>query len=174
MSIVLAYMDKESGEIFREYDPKAVMVVKKKEEGEETGTEKKEGIRMGTAFIKNNHIELREVLKELDLYEKAVLNSMMNYIEYRTNCVVINGEKAPTIETIAEISGIGRTKTVTVLKSLERKHLLSRAHVGEGKRLQYYINPWIATRGEWVNATLKSMFAEYPVRTKGMRKWKDL
>ena len=125
-------------------------------------------------FIKNNHIEFREVIKELDLYEKAVLLGMLNYIEYRSNCVVVGGKHCITVEEISGLAGISERKTYDVLRTLMKKHLIAKANVGERNRFQYYMNPWIAVRGNLINATLKEMFAEYPIRTKGMTKWKDL
>lgn len=185
MNEILAVFDKDTGVIIREYDMQNVRIVGKKQidscrrtDGGKTVIKNGEGrdsIDMGrNTFIKNNHLELREVLKELDVYEQSVLTSMMNYIEYWSNCVVIGSNHSVSTDDIAEISGVSRRKVFDVLKSLEKKKLIARTHVGDGKALQYYINPWIAIRGNMVNATLKTMFKDYPIRTKGMKKWKEL
>lgn len=185
LSKLFMIIDKDTGEILEEYDSSEVRIIGKKQidsckstnggsikkEEEES---RKEGISMRNTFIKNNHLELRAVKEELDLYERSVLTSMMDYIEYWSNCVVINEEGFTTVDDIARISKVSWRKALDVLKSLTEKRLIAKVISGKRNRYQYYINPWIATRGNVVNATLKSMFGEYPVRTKGMIKWKDL
>lgn len=179
----LVLMDSETGEVIREYESGVQVISKRQRKScretdggkkEEQATERR-SIYMNNGFIKNNYLELREVLKELDPYEAKTLSTLANYIEYWSNCVVIGSEREITIRQISEVVGISERKMVDVLKVLKREALLAITSVGKGKsRYQYYLNPWIATRGTAVNATLKSMFQEYPIRTKGMRKWKDL
>ena len=184
--VPLILYDEESGEVVGEYERGEFRIITKLQadscrivmESDQTagGSKKRRSIIMEShGFIKNNYRELREVLKELDSYEAKTLSIMINYIEYWSNCVVLGRKKEITVKDIADFTGISERKMSDVLKTLKKKYLIATVSVGKGKiQLQYYVNPWVATKGSAVNATLKTMFRNYPIRTKGMKKWKEL
>lgn len=189
MGEVIRRIDQDTGEVLQEYASKDVRIITRKQiracretNGGQSIQDKAQDIRKGesielanTAFIKMNYKEQREVYKELNPYEAKLLAVLINYLEYWSNCVVIKGNYTPTIQELSELAGMSRAKTADVLTLLAKKHLIAKVYTGRDRRhLQYYINPWIAMKGKYIDATLKTMFREYPIRTKGMTKWKDL
>lgn len=185
MGEIIQIINPETGEVLEEYDSTDVRIISKVQaktcretNGGETvrKREKGESIELtNNAFVKMNYKEQREVYPELNAYEVKMLATLVNYIEYWSNCVVINGNYTPTIQDLSELSGMSRAKAADTLASLVKKHLIAKVYTGKDrKHLQYYVNPWIALKGRYIDATLKTMFREYPIRSKGMKKWKEL
>lgn len=169
----------ETGEIVREYEDNQVRLfahesVKKKESPEkknETGLMAMDN----SSFVKVNNIEFGMVIRELKPMEAKLLMNMMNMVEYKSNCIVFGRNRELTDEFLAEWCGVSRKSISDAIRGLTKKWLIARVVVEKDrKRNQYYANPWLVTKGEKVNATLKSMFREYEIRSKGMVKWKDL
>jgi hypothetical protein len=54
---------------------------------------------------------------------------------------------------------------------LLKKDIIYRGKNSENN--QWFVNPWLFSRGSTINKVLKTMFQNYHIRTKGCR-WKDL
>lgn len=109
---------------------------------------------------------------ELDQGELAVLYGVESMAQ-RTTCEIRNpdGEVA-TLQDIADHCCISRQTAHNALTGLTEKHLLAKTK--QGRRVTYYMNPWLSVKDMYVLKSLKDLFGEYEVRTHGKTKWKDL
>ena len=83
--------------------------------------------------------KLEEVYNmKLNNNEKLVFYILRDYIQYPTNCLVIN-DKIPTIKELEPIIGLTERTIITVLKVLETKNLIKRVQSGHKKAI--YFNP---------------------------------
>lgn len=178
---MICIVNDDTGEIVETYESgEARVVVPRRACVDQTPKETEtEGVGMmamdSGSFVKCNSLELEKVMRELKPSEMKLLICMVNRVEYKSNCVVFGRNRTPTEEFIAEWCNVSVRSVSDALKGLVKKMLIAKVLVGEGKKQnQYYVNPWLVTKGRKVNATLKSMFREYEIRTKGMVKWKDL
>lgn len=108
----------------------------------------------------NGNIVLREKLKNLkDLNlsnnEKLVYYTLRDYVEYPTNCVVIDG-KILSISEYSSIVGLTERSIIPCLKSLEEKKLVKLIQYGHRKAI--YINPEYYTSGKDVCEEVLVMF----------------
>ena len=123
-------------------------------------------------FTKIGIEELRCVLKELDVFEKAFVFGCVPYVGYEDCKIKYGNGIALNMKDFTRISGISERKLFDVISSLIEKHLLYKRK--EKNKISYYINPWIVFRGIKLDSSLKDMFGEYEIRCKNMTKWKDL
>lgn len=123
-------------------------------------------------FTKVGIEELRCVLKELDVFEKAFVFGCVPYVGYEDCKIKYGNGIALNMKDFTRISGISERKLFNVISSLIEKHLLYKRK--EKNKISYYINPWIVFRGIKLDSSLKDMFGEYEIRCKNMTKWKDL
>ena len=70
--------------------------------------------------------------------EKLVFYVLRDYIQYPTNCIVIN-DSIPSIKDLEPLVGLTERSMVGVLKSLEEKKLIKRVQSGHKKAI--YVNP---------------------------------
>ncbi len=124
-------------------------------------------------FQKINSKELRALLSELNSNEKAFLFSILPYVDYESCGIVHNGFTEFIIDDLAILVKMSRPTVRVCINSLIDKMLIARCFTGN-KRNKYIINPWLCTKGRYINATLKHLFSEYPVRCKGGVLWKEL
>lgn len=122
-------------------------------------------------FIKGNIEELRKVMKELDVYEKAFLYSIIPYISYEDCCLKYDNGKEIGFDTLVEITGISKGKLSSVIASLVEKDILYKGK--NSRNVQYFVNPWLFCKGNRINKVLKTMFKNYEIRTLGV-KWREL
>lgn len=123
-------------------------------------------------FYKGNVPELKAIMKELDTYEKALLYSVAPYIGYEDCCIRHTNGKELNVEDVAELSGMSRNKAFEVVKGLIEKDILYKGK--NSKNVQYFVNPWLFSKGTRVNRVLKRMFKNYRIRTKNNVKWGEL
>lgn len=123
-------------------------------------------------YSKVNTDELRLLLPELSKNERIVLFSLLPYVGY-DDCLLkhINGKEL-NIEGIAKISSLSASTVEKVVKSLRHKDILYKGK--NSRNVQYFINPWICSRGSKLSKVLKTMFQNYEVQSFGGIKWKDL
>lgn len=123
-------------------------------------------------YSKVNTDELRLLLPELSKNERIVLFSLLPYVGY-DDCLLkhINGKEL-NIEGIAKISSLSASTVEKVVESLRHKDILYKGK--NSRNVQYFINPWICSRGSKLSKVLKTMFQNYEVQSFGGIKWKDL
>lgn len=123
-------------------------------------------------FTKACTKEFRLILKELSVYEKAFMLSVMPYVGYE-DCAIKKDNGTPLgIKDFVEISGISERKIYDVIASLKEKDMIYKGK--NSKEVQYFMNPWLFYKGNKLNKVLKYMFRNYKVRSKHMRFWSEL
>ena len=123
-------------------------------------------------FTKADTKEFKLVLKELNVYEKAMILSLVPYIGYE-DCAVKKDNGSPlNVKDLAEISGMSERKAFDVINSLKDKEMVYRGK--NGTETQYFVNPWLLSKGNKLNKVLKYMFRNYKIRSKDGIMWKDL
>lgn len=123
-------------------------------------------------FTKADTKEFKLLLGELNVYEKAFLLSVMPYVGYE-DCAIKKDNGSPlSVKECAQISGMSERKAFEVISSLKDKCIIYKGKTG--KETQYFMNPWLFSKGNKLNKVLKYMFRNYKVRCKGMKPWKDL
>lgn len=123
-------------------------------------------------YYRANVSELTLLLKELSQAEKAFLFSISPYISYE-DCRLIfhNGVDIGT-EDFMKITNMSRSTVYNIVNSLASKDIIYRGR--NSKTRQYFVNPWIFSKGNKINKVLKAMFGNYEIRMLGNRKWKNL
>jgi hypothetical protein len=123
-------------------------------------------------FYKANTAELKKVLPDLSVFEKAFILSIASYVGYDNCCIQHpNGNDIGT-EDLITLTGLGRTKLFEVIDSLVLKDIIYRGKNSNGR--QYFMNPWLFCKGNRINVVLKAMFKNYRIRVMGGVKWKDI
>lgn len=123
------------------------------------------------SFFKGYVVELRKVLPSLAHSEKALLISIAPYVSYYDCHLQYSNGRDIGIRAIVDITGYSKKTVVKILASLVDKDILYRGK--NSKNHQWFVNPWLVSRGSVVNPVLKAMFKNYYIRTKDC-KWKDL
>lgn len=111
-------------------------------------------------------------MKELNTYEKALLYTIAPYVGYEDCCIRYENGKELGIEDIAVLAGMSRDKAFRTVKELIDKDIIYKGK--NSKNIQYFVNPWLFSKGTRVNKVLKRMFKNYKIRTKNNIKWGDL
>ena len=122
-------------------------------------------------FIKANEEEGRLVLGELDSKEKVVLFTLQYYVSYESGLLRYSNGKDIGFSEMVDIIGMSRGTLSKVIDGLIAKDILYKGR--NSHRVQYFMNPWLFSKGEY-NPTLKDMFGNYIIRSKGNVRWKDL
>jgi len=90
---------------------------------------------------------------KLNSNEKLVFYVLRDYIQYPTNCVVIN-DNIPSVKELEPLIGLTERSIISVLKSLEEFNLIKRVQHVHKKAI--YINPeYYATGKDLETETLK-------------------
>ncbi len=110
-------------------------------------------------FIKLYRNEVSQLVEDeiLDAYEQAFLFVILPHIEFKTNCVIVNGDY-PTLEYIAQKTKLSLRKIKQVVKSLEDKNLIRRYKDGINKKI--FINPNYFCAGSKIEGVVPSYFIE--------------
>ncbi len=118
-------------------------------------------------FVKINYAELMLLRGSLTKNECLFLFVIMPFTGYMDNCIRYrNGVPLDFCE-FMEISEMSRSSMYRTLTSLSKKMIVLK------NRKKYYMNPWIANRGSRINKSLKILFGDYFILTKG-KKWSDI
>lgn len=123
------------------------------------------------AFFKGYVDELRKVLPTLDKNEKSFLMSLSPYISYFDCHLQWSNGKDITIDGMTRISGYTRKTVIKILASLLEKDIVYRGK--NSTSYQWFVNPWLFSRGNTINKVLQTMFKNYYIHTKGC-KWKEM
>lgn len=87
--------------------------------------------------------------------EKLVYYILRDFIEYPTNCIMINNN-IPTIKSLEPIVGLSERSIINAIKSLEEKNLFKRVQVGHKKAI--YINPDYYASGKEIDIDTLKLF----------------
>lgn len=122
-------------------------------------------------YSKTNTDELKLLLPELSKNEKIVIFSILPYVGYDDCLLRHTNGKELNIESISKISGLSVSTVEDVVVGLRHKDIIYKGK--NSRNVQYFINPWICSRGNRINKVLKTMFKNYKIRTLEAR-WKEL
>lgn len=123
-------------------------------------------------FVRMDEDEGRLIVKELSANERAVLFQLQYYVAYESGLICYPNGKDICFSDIIEMTGLSRRTAAQVLESLVAKDILYKGR--NSRKVQYYMNPWIASKGVMPNKTLKEMFGNYRIRSRDGVMWKDL
>ena len=123
-------------------------------------------------FCMCNVKELKKVLTDLTITEKGLVLSIAPYISFKDCCIEYTNGRYMNTKQMADISGISEKTAQEIIKSLINKNILNKRK--EGRKVRYYANPWLFCRRGKVDKSLRSLFGNYRIRTKGDIKWENL
>lgn len=123
-------------------------------------------------FYKGHIDEIRSLIKDLSINEKAFLFSVALYVGYEDCCLKYPNGQDLTTDDLVNITGLCRSVLFATIKDLIKKDVLYRGK--NSKNRQYFVNPWIFCKGNRINKVLKTMFKNYRVRVHGGTAWKNL
>lgn len=123
-------------------------------------------------FTKAYNSELRKVLPMLSKREKALLMSIAPYISYHDCHLEWSNGKDIDFNAIARISDYSRNTTKATLAELKSRDII---YEGENSQNdQWFVNPWLFSRGNTINKVLQTMFKNYKIQSKGGVRWEKL
>ncbi len=111
------------------------------------------------------------MLNELDIYEKSFLYSIAAYVGYEDGCLKYDNGKEINFESLIEITQISRRKLKDVINQLVNKKVLYKKK--KGRNIQYFVNPWLISKGNRISKKLRTMFKEYNIKIY-KKKWREL
>ena len=123
-------------------------------------------------FYRANISELALWMDDLSHTEKAFLFSVSPYISFE-DCRLIyaNGVDIGT-EDFIKITKLSRSVVYDTINSLIKKDILYKGRNSRSR--QYFVNPWLFSKGNRINKVLKGMFGNYKIRVLDGKRWKDL
>jgi hypothetical protein len=123
-------------------------------------------------FYKGHTDEIRKLMRELSINEKAFLFSVAVYVGYEDCCIKYSNGKDITTEDLINLTGLSRNVFYETVKELAKKDII---YIGKNsKNRQYFVNPWLFCKGNRINKVLRTMFKNYKVRICGNIPWKNL
>ena len=123
-------------------------------------------------FYKGHTDEIRKLMRELSINEKAFLFSVAVYVGYEDCCIKYSNGKDITTEDLINLTGLSRNVFYETVKELAKKDII---YIGKNsKNRQYFVNPWLFCKGSRINKVLRTMFKNYKVRICGNIPWKNL
>jgi len=123
-------------------------------------------------FYKGHLPEIRKWIKELTLYEKALLFTVSPYVGYEDCCLKHDNGVMIRFKDMVELSCMARSSVAVALRGLIDKDIIYRGK--NSKEIQYFMNPWLFCKGKRVNIILKAMFRHYKIRVCQNVKWGSL
>lgn len=123
-------------------------------------------------FYKGNTDENRKQMKNLNVYEKAFIYSIVTYVGYEDCCIKYDNGKCLDFDDLVELSGMSRGKCSSTIMSLISKDIVYKGRCSKG--IQYFVNPWMFCKGNRINKVLKTMFRNYRVKVMNDQRWGDM
>ena len=157
----------ETGEVLTEINPGDRIIRKKSVEYLQTVKEWKID-----HFYKGYLPEIRQWMKELTPYEKALLFTVSPYVGYEDCCLKHDNGHMLRFKDMVEMSCMPRSSTAKALRGLVSKDIIYRGK--NSKEMQYFINPWLFCKGHRINTVLQTMFRNYKIRVCQNIKWGNL
>lgn len=123
---------------------------------------------LSETFTKVNIEEMRLLLGALDVCECCFLFAVLPYVGYLDCKIRYDNGKCLSVKDFVRLTNMSSSKVYKVIKSLEDKAVICKV------KKEYYVNPWLFSRGNKIDKCLKGMFGEYEIRCKDMVRWNDL
>lgn len=123
-------------------------------------------------FYRANIGELELLMKELSQIEKAFLFSISPYVSFEDSHLQYNNGVDIGTEDLVKITGMSRATVYRTIDDLIAKDVLYKGKNSRSR--QYFVNPWLFSKGNRINKVLKTMFKNYKIRMLDNKKWKDL
>lgn len=128
--------------------------------------------RHGRPFSKVDLSEGVLLLTELDANERSLLFILQYFVSYDSCLIQYRNGFDITFSDIVELSGWSKATASATINKLVEKNIVFKGR--NGRNVQYYMNPWVISRGPESNRTLKEMFKNYRIRSKGNITWEEL
>lgn len=170
-------VDKETGEIVNDLYPgdKIVRAESKKSYKKYTNSKKEtpeyEKWDLDN-FYRANISELSLLMKELSQTEKAFLFSISPYVSFEDSHLQYRNGVDIGTEDLVKITGMSRATVYRTIDDLISKDVLYKGKNSRSR--QYFVNPWLFSKGNRINKVLKTMFKNYKIRMLDNVRWKDL
>jgi len=123
-------------------------------------------------FFKGHTEEIKKILEELSLNERAFLFSIAPYIGYEDCCLKYRNGKDLNTESLVKITGMQTNLLYRTLSTLISKDIIYKGKNSTSR--QYFVNPWIFCKGQRINKVLKKMFENYHIRVLNGMQWKKV
>lgn len=124
------------------------------------------------SFSKVNDEELKLLTPTLTISERSVLWSLLPYVSYSSCLIQHTNGKDINFSGIVKLSGMSYNTVLSAVESLISKDVIYKGKNSRGN--QFFINPWIAYKGNTINKVLFDMFKNYKILSKGNKAWKDI
>jgi hypothetical protein len=97
-------------------------------------------------FTKLFRTDVRYMLEtfKLSVYGRAFLYSLLPYLYFPTNSVIVDG-KQPDLDGLIKLTGIGKSKIYEVFNELEGLNIIKKEKIGT--RFVIYLNPFLHSCG---------------------------
>ncbi len=118
-------------------------------------------------FLLVNGKELKLVLEDLDDREKACVLSILPYVRYQSCLICYKNGKAINADDIGSIVGKSRRRALEAIEKLIKKGILYKGR--NSHEVQYFFNPFLVKKGQYVDKVLKTMFRNYYIRSLGKK-----
>jgi hypothetical protein len=123
-------------------------------------------------FYKGHIEEIKKVMAELNVYEKAFLYSIAVYVGYEDCCLKYENGNDITTDDLIHLTGLSRSTLFDTINNLSKKDIIYKGK--NSKNRQFFVNPWLFCKGNRINKVLKTMFKNYRIRILDGKRWKDL
>lgn len=120
-------------------------------------------------FYKGNVDEIRKLLQDLSQNERAFLFSVVTYIGYNDCCIKYDDGKTMDASDLARITKMGKSLLYSVIESLRQKDIIYKGKNSGG--MQYFVNPWLFSKGSKINSVLRTMFKNYKIKVMENKTW---
>ena len=124
------------------------------------------------SFSKINNEEMKLLTQLLTASECSVILKLIPYVSYNSCVIQHQNGKDINFDGIVKLCGMSYVTTMETVNSLVSKDILYKGRNSKGN--QYFMNPWIAYRGNTINKVLFDMFKNYKVLSRGGKAWKEI
>lgn len=107
------------------------------------------------------------MLEELSTTEKACVLSLIPYVRYQSCLICYKNGKSINANDIGKVIGKSRKRAIEVIEKLIKKGILYKGK--NSHEVQYFFNPFLAKKGQYIDKVLKTMFRNYYVRSLGKK-----
>lgn len=160
-------VSKTTGEVIGEIEPGDRIVRKKSIEHLKSVREWKID-----HYYRGNLREIAKWMKDLTPQEKAILFTVSPYVGWEDCCLKHENGNMVTFGFIVEMSCLSRGAVSKAINGLIGKDILYRGK--NSKERQYFMNPWLFSKGNRINSILQTMFRNYKIRVCQNIKWGNL
>jgi hypothetical protein len=123
-------------------------------------------------YYRGNLPEIRKWMKGLSPQEKALLFTVSPYVGYTDCCLKHDNGNMFRFRDMVELSCLARSSAAVALRGLIDKDILYRGK--NSKEIQYFMNPWLFSKGHTINKILQTMFRNYRIKVCQNIKWGNL